>query len=238
LTVFHNRHWDLDYQMVNNIINNKLLGELCSIESRVMTYGPEWSNYGVAEFNPQWRTQAAYGGGFLTDWGPHLVEQVLDLTGEWPASISCQLRSHLWATEVDDYFFVRIIMPSGLLITLEASNNARTPLPRWFIVGKEGTLLAKGAWGQWTEMSINTSLCDMPVDISPQGAGPSSGQKGMDVGETLSENFYLDLARCITTGNKPTVTAERARDVIAILEAAREANKTGVCVTPVPPKAS
>ena len=57
----------------------------------------------MPQFNPQWRLQKVYGGGFLADWGPHLIEQCLDLTGAWPEGVTCQLRSQLWATKVEDY---------------------------------------------------------------------------------------------------------------------------------------
>ena len=231
LTVFHNRRWDRDYQMVKTLVERGVLGELLTLDSRVMTYGPEWTTYGVPEFNPQWRIQAAYGGGFLADWGPHLVEQVLDLTGEWPVSVTAQLRSHLWATEVEDYFFMRLIFPSGLLVTLEGSNNARQPLPRWFVVGRKGTLTADGVWGQWTDMHILGSVAGVEMDLSPQDVGPSSGGRNYDVGEELSTIFYEDLAEAISSGRPPAITAQRARDVMAILEGARESSASGRTVT-------
>jgi len=236
LTVFHNRRWDRDYQLVKKVVQERLLGDLFSIESRVMTYGPEWATYGVPEFNPAWRTQKAWGGGFLADWGPHLVEQCLDLTGEWPVSLVCQLRSQLWATEVDDYFFVRLTFPSGLLVTLEGSNNARIPLPRWFVVGREGTLVAEGAWGRWTDMRIRRAMAEVTMDLVPQGVGPSSGSRGLDVGDELSTHFYTDLREALSTGRKPAITAERARDVMLILDAARQSNDSGQVVMPGPPK--
>ena len=55
LTVFHNRRWDQDYQMLKRLVNQGVLGELLTLDSRVMTYGPEWTTYGVEEFNPTWR---------------------------------------------------------------------------------------------------------------------------------------------------------------------------------------
>jgi predicted dehydrogenase len=190
------------------------------------------TTYGVPEFNPKWRIQAAYGGGFLADWGPHLVEQVLDLTGEWPVSVTCQLRSHLWAVEVEDYFCMRLTFPSGLPVTLEGSNNARLPLPRWFAVGREGTLVADGAWGKWTDMRIRGTISDVTMDLLPQGIGPSSGGRAYDVGEELSACFYDDLTEALTTGRPPAITAQRARDVMAILEAARQSNASGQTVKP------
>jgi len=227
LTVFHNRRWDRDYQMVKKLVQDNLLGELLTLESRVMTYGPEWATYGVPEFDPRWRTKAAFGGGFLADWGPHLVEQCLDLTGEQPTSLACQLRSQLWATEVEDYFNIRLTFPSGLLVTLEGSNNARFPLPRWFLVGRSGTLIADGAWGNWTDMRIRTNLSGVTMELTPQDIKSSSGSRNMDVGEELSACFYNDLAEALHTGRPPAITAQRAREVMVILETARQSSKCG-----------
>jgi predicted dehydrogenase len=234
LTVFHNRRWDRDYQMVKAVAERGVLGELLTLDSRVMTYGPEWATYGVPEFNPRWRTEAAYGGGFLADWGPHLVDQVLDLTGAWPASVTCQLRSHLWAKEVEDYFFLRLAFPSGLLVTLEGSNNARVPLPRWFVVGRESTLIADGTWGCWTDMQIRGTVAGMTMDLLPQGIGPSSGVRNYDVGEELSAFFYGDLAEALEAGRPPAVTMRRARDVMVILDAAHRSSESQETVALVP----
>ncbi len=230
MTVFHNRRWDRDYQMLKQLVDGGMLGDLLTIDSRVMTFGPEWANYGVAEFNPQWRLQKAYGGGFLADWGPHLVEQILDLTGEWPESLYCQMRSDLWASEVEDYFNIDMAFASGLTVKIEGSNNARLPLPRWFVVGEQGTLMANGAWGQWTDMRIRGVLEGVPMDFVPQDVGPSSGSASMDVGEGLSAVFYDDLADAMAKGRDSAITAQRARDVMAILEAARDSAREGEVV--------
>lgn len=227
LTVFHNRHWDPDYLIVKQMVRNHLLGDLLTLDSRVMTFGPEWTTFGVPEFDPGWRLKAAHGGGFLGDWGPHLVEQVLDLTGAWPSSVNCQLRSQLWAVEVEDYFNIRLTFPSGLLVTLEGSNNARMPQDRWFVVGSEGTLCADGTWGRWTDMRIRGVVAGLPVDLIPQDVGPSSAGRKFDVSDGLSETFYSDLSGVLQTGRQPEITAQHARDVMAVLEAARESNATG-----------
>ena len=184
LTVFHNRYWDRDFRMVHSFVRAGALGELLSIEARVMTYGPERANYGVPEFNSTWRTQAAYGGGFLADWGPHLVAQCLGLAGAWPSHVTCHLRSQMWATEVDDAFYLRLTFDSGLLVTIEGSNNARLPLPRWFVVGGEGTLRAEGAWGRWTEMQVRQTLGGMVVDMSPQGVDSATAGAAWPWGTT------------------------------------------------------
>ena len=238
LAVFHNRYWDKDFRMVKALVEEKALGDLLAIDARVMTYGPEWANYGVPDFNPQWRIQAVYGGGFLADWGPHLVLQCLDLAGAWPTSVFCQLRSQLWATEVDDYFFLRLSFASGLLITIEGSNNSRLPLPRWFVVGRDATLMAEGAWGRWTTMTLRTALAGMTVDVQPQGVAASSGGRNYDVGDDLSAQFYSNLADAIKKGSPLAISTERARDIIAVLEAARASHAGGTPVAIAEPVAN
>ncbi len=236
LSVFHNRYWDRDFRMVQGFKAAGVFGDLLSVEARVMTYGPEWANYGVPEFNSTWRTQAAYGGGFLADWGPHLVAQCLDLAGAWPTQVTCHLRSQMWATEVDDAFYLRLTFDSGLLVTIEGSNNARIPLPRWFIVGQEGTLRAEGAWGRWTEMQVRRTMGGMVVDVAPLDIESATAGKSMAVGEDLSVQFYTDLQRALADGAKPTITGEFARDIIAVLEAARQSHETGNTVALAAPR--
>ncbi|MCJ7518250.1 MAG: hypothetical protein MUO42_01070 [Anaerolineaceae bacterium] len=53
LTVFHNRRWDRDYLMIKKLKWEGLFGSLFSIDSRVRTFRPDWSTYGVKEYDPQ-----------------------------------------------------------------------------------------------------------------------------------------------------------------------------------------
>lgn len=227
LTVFHNRRWDRDYLMIKKFFQEGRFGSLFSIDSRVMTFGPEWSTYGVKEYDPQWRTKAAYGGGFLADWGPHLVDQCLDLSCEWPKSVSCELRSHLWATEVEDSFTLRLSFPSGLLATIEGSNNTRIPLPRWFVVGEKGTLISKGEWGKWTEMRFKGLVDDKEAEFEPKPASEGDGLESFGVDTELTARFYTDLHEALMKGREPVIKAKFARNVMAVLEAARRSAKEG-----------
>ena len=236
LLVFHNRHWDSDYQMVKQTVRQGLLGELMTVESRIMTYGPEWLTFGVPEFRPSWRVEAAYGGGFLNDWGAHVLEQLLDLTEEWPASVTCHLRRGVWATETDDYFDMKLCMPSGLLVTVIGTNDARLPLPRWFVVGREGTLLADGAWGNWGDIRIRATIGGTITDLTPQAAGPTSAARSMEVSDALSAHFYADLREVLATGRRAEVPVTRARDAIAIMDAARRSAAIGQAVAPAQPR--
>jgi predicted dehydrogenase len=98
-------------------------------------------------------------------------------------------------------------------------------------VGRSGTLIADGAWGHWTDMRIRTTLSDVLMELTPQDIGPSSGSRNMDVGEELSAFFYKDLAEAIRTDRSPAISAQRGRQVMTILEAARQSSKSGQTIS-------
>jgi len=74
------------------------------------------------------------------------------------------------------------------------------------------------------------------MDLTPQDVGPSSGSRSFDVGEELSAYFYGDLAEALKSGRPPAITMQRGRDVMAILEAARQSNQNRQTVLLVPRK--
>jgi len=80
-------------------------------------------------------------------------------------------------------------------------------------------------------MRIRNTTTGMTMDLVPQDVGPSSGGCAYDVGEELSAFFYGDLAEALAAGRPPAINAQRGRDVMAILEAARHSNATGQTVT-------
>ncbi|MCJ7736903.1 MAG: hypothetical protein MUQ10_06250, partial [Anaerolineae bacterium] len=74
---------------------------------------------------------------------------------------------------------------------------------------------------------IRGVVSDIPMDLAPQGVGPSSGGRNYDVGEELSARFYEDLAEALAQNRPPAITAQRARDGMVVLDAARRSNACG-----------
>ena len=60
----------------------------------------------------------------------------------------------------------------------------------------------------------------------------------MAVGDDLSVQFYSDLEHALADGIPPTITAEFARDIIAMLEAPRHSHGTGGTVAIPTPHAT
>jgi predicted dehydrogenase len=233
LTVFHNRRWDRDFQMVRALVERGVLGDLLTVDSRIYMAGDlygAWGTYGITESWPNWRLEAAYGGGYLADWAPHMVDQCVTLVGDWPTAVWAMRRSDVWTHEVDDYFAMHLTFPSGPAVTLEASNNSRMAPPRWFVVGRKGALTAPGEWARWPEIQVRADLDGILTELSPQEMVCSATPRRYGTGDSLSDHFYSDLYEALTSGRGPSITAEYARDIMIVIDAARRSDASGQVV--------
>lgn len=64
LTVFHNRRYDPDFLAVREAVRSGRLGEIYSVDLRLCAWG-SGASFGARDFRPQWRHEAAWGGGAL-----------------------------------------------------------------------------------------------------------------------------------------------------------------------------
>jgi len=133
LTVHQNRRWDKDYQAMRQSVEDGTLGKVYSIESRV--FGTVGGMYG-------WRAFKAYGGGMVLDWGVHLFDQLLYMYPDKKiVDVKAELMHLLEVNkEVDDYFKVMLKLEDGPVLTVEVGSYAFRALPRWYVVGDNGTL--------------------------------------------------------------------------------------------------
>lgn len=101
LTVHHNERRDPDYLAVSRVIGEGQIGEPFHIQSRHMIYsslvtGPA---SGVPNFHPQWRIEKGHGAGALSEWGSHIIDQVLQLVPSKPEIAWGDIRNVVcWST--------------------------------------------------------------------------------------------------------------------------------------------
>lgn len=131
LTVHQNRRWDRDYRVMREVVQTGKLGKVYSIESRV--FGTAGGMFG-------WRAFKEFGGGMLLDWGVHLVDQLLMMYPDQKVtSVYARLMS-LLKQEVDDYDKLTLTLDDGPALTVEIGTYAFRSLPRWYVIGDDGTL--------------------------------------------------------------------------------------------------
>jgi scyllo-inositol 2-dehydrogenase (NADP+) len=215
LSVFHNRRWDWDFVTIKRLIWQGSIGQPLLIESSVCRHSMPRS----------WRGKEAEAGTILHDWGAHLVDHALQL-GLGP----CR-RLAAWVLEapwqgVDSGGHGRIVMEfDGTLFQAETSRVCRIDRPRWWIVGSDGGFVKYGVDPQ--EDALRAGDIDRASELeSHRGIIRTEGEGGEIVERWVPsirshwDSYYANIAGHLLHQEPLAVTAEQARDVVRVLEAA------------------
>jgi len=127
--VHQNRRWDEDFLTMKKIYDDKLLGDVFNIESRV---------HGSRGIPGDWRGEKEHGGGMVLDWGVHIIDQMLQMVKEKVKTVYCKL-DHVTNEIVDDGFKLFLTFESGKTALLEVGTSNFVELPRWYMQGNNGT---------------------------------------------------------------------------------------------------
>ncbi|MCL2874421.1 MAG: Gfo/Idh/MocA family oxidoreductase [Defluviitaleaceae bacterium] len=129
-TINQNRRTNRDFLLMEEYVKKGLLGDIYAIESRIE------GSRGVPK---GWRTLKALGGGMLLDWGVHLIDQIMYMIDEKITNVFCKMYS-IHYPDVDDNFRLTLTFESGLTAQIEVGTNNFIAHPRWYVLGKQGTL--------------------------------------------------------------------------------------------------
>ncbi len=132
-TINQNRRQDRDYLVVKKAIKDGLVGRPSVIESRVQ------GSRGIPE---GWRCYSVAGGGMMLDWGVHLLDQLMQIVDSKVTCVYAQMIKEKWE-EVDEYFKVILTFENGVYGHVEVGTNNFILLPRWYIMGTDGSLEIK-----------------------------------------------------------------------------------------------
>jgi predicted dehydrogenase len=169
-TVHQNRRWDKDFRIVKEIIETGELGNVYAIHSRL--HGTRGAMFG-------WRAEPEHGGGMIYDWGVHFVDQLMWMLGfDAIKSVFCKTVK-VKTPEVEDYFFLLLDLKNGAHVQMEVGTWVLNQLPRWMILGDEGTAYINdftrsgGIAGSWCQMDTgvtNLAHAGLPLEEVIQAA--------------------------------------------------------------------
>ena len=152
-TVHQNRRWDEDYLTIKKVFDENLLGDIFRIESRV---------HGSRGIPSDWRGIPEHGGGMVLDWGVHILDQALQMIPGKVKSVYASL-NHITTELVDDGFFAELTFESGLVYIAEVGTSNFINLPRWYVLGRNGSAVIddfsnKGKMVRITDWSKNDAV--------------------------------------------------------------------------------
>ncbi len=229
-TVHQNRRMDKDYLMVKKALEDALLGEVFSIESRVQ------GARGVPE---GWRQYKETGGGMMLDWGVHLIDQIMMMIPERVVSVYAKMYSIKYP-EVDDNFKLIFTFESGKTAHVEVGTCNFIAMPRWYVTGDSGTLLIED-WScrgrvvraiatqeEWEEEIVYTKAG--PTKTMAPRRKETTKEITLKEPETDYSETYRALVAAKEGKGAPLVDAIETLRVMQVMEAAFKSWDTGEVV--------
>lgn len=222
LSVFHNRRWDADYLLIKEYLTNHILGGLISIESWVRESVPPAEG---------WRSSRSRGGGVFSDWGAHLLDQLLTLDPTPLVSVYCHMEYAVPAVDVETHATCILQYEDGIRHTLHTSKLYHTDDKGFNVLGAGGRLEIHGfdlkglrqrerLWSlPTTKPACSGRLYSFgksqPVDIAAEGHW---------------QMYYQNIADHLLRGAPLAVTPNSALRVMLTLDAAFRSAQTGQIV--------
>ena len=205
LSVFHNRRYDGDFLAMKETIEKGLIGDIFQIQA---------ASGGYHHPGTWWRADKAISGGIMYDWGAHFMDWILNFqSGKKVTQVTG------WFDQTnEDHGKIIVRFEDGSSAELTQSTITAVPQPRWRILGTKGGILEDGSVKDGFKLYTRVADITATADIRNK--------------PTEWNSYYKDLAAHLNEGKPSPVTAESARRIIAVLEAAEESSRIGQSVAP------
>ena len=218
-TVHQNRRWDEDYLTMKKIFDEKLLGEVFRIESRV---------HGSRGIPGDWRQEKEQGGGMVLDWGVHLLDQTLQMMGKTKLKTVYATVTNITNQVVDDGFTAHLVFDSGVEVLVEVGTSNFISLPRWYMLGQDGTAIIED-WKLTGRIVRATGLNETDVVPVRTAAGLTKTMaprrddtiktEELPIVKSDIRDFYRNVMSALQNAEEPKIKLPEVMRVMKLMEA-------------------
>jgi predicted dehydrogenase len=202
--------WGCDLRRLRQLFAEKAVGNVFCIRRAVNSFGTR----------SDWQTERRYGGGYLLNWGPHIVDTPALLAGSEVESVYGRMKQTINPGDVEDCFFATINLANGVLVQAEYSVSVE-PLPNWFIQGDRGTIVVREK-----NLKLYKHVPSRPEN--PTNAFTMAAQDETVIEETLEgelygdeKEIYAEVAQAVREEKPYPVTPDDALQLTRVLDAIR-----------------
>jgi predicted dehydrogenase len=216
LMVFQPHRATAEVAAARHVIESDLLGPIFMIKRERSSYVRR----------NDWQSLKKYGGGMLNNYGAHLIDQLLYLTGSKAAKIACHLRSIASLGDADDVVSALIEMESGVVCSLEINMAAAQSLPSWTIMGKRGTAVFDDEKQVFNlRYYLEKELSDLQLNSGLASDGRRYDnldripwhEAQVAVADFSQLDFYDRVYDYFALGEKPFVPIQETREVMRVI---------------------
>ena len=175
----------------------------------------------------------------VLDWGVHILDQMLQLVPEKITRVHCSL-SHLTSTEVDDGFRILLTFANGATAMLEVYTNNFIQLPRWYMLGLDGSAIIND-WSLSGKMVRVTTRSEKDVAPVKTAAGLTKTMAPRNKRTTETEplpvvttditDFYKNVMATLQGRAEILITHPQLMRVMKLMEAAFESDRRGQVIS-------
>ncbi len=200
---------------IREIVDSGEIGKVFQVKRLESTFG----------LRSDWQTLSEYGGGYLLNWGPHVIDQPLALFDSPVKSVYSEQRQVIMPGDTEDDYYV--IMKTENEITFQSEFRISVSgMPNWVVMGDRGTIFAYNN-------KIITHKVTLPESVDPNNY---RGEVDAEVQEETIEKpryygdefkIYKHIASVLKGEEEYSISLETALQVNNIIDAAKQSGKTG-----------
>jgi len=205
--------WGCDLRRLQELMAEGAIGKVFLIRRVVSSFATRCD----------WQTERRYAGGYVMNWGAHIVDPPAVLMNSRVESVYGKMRQTINPGDTEDLFMAIMTLADGTIVQAEYTVSAEA-IPNWFIQGDRGTIVVCGK-----ELKIHRSDPGQPDD--PTRYATMQAKEDSVVEETLKgaiygdeHEIYVGVARAIRGEGEAPFSTDDALEVSRILEAIRISN--------------
>ena len=171
----------------------------------------------------------------LYDWGVHLLDQVLMLKGKTKLNYVYASVFNITNQLVDDGFTAMLTFEDGMEILVEVGTSNFISLPRWYIVGQNGTALIRD-WTSGAEIVSAAGVDEHDVVPVHTASGITKTmaprreenihKTEIPVVESSIYDFYRNVSKALDGEEEIIVKLPEVMRVMRLMEAVKRSAET------------
>ncbi len=203
-----------DLRRLRELVSEGAIGKVFMVRRVVSSFGTR----------DDWQTERRYGGGYLLNWGPHIVDPPILLVGSPVKSVYGRMKQTINPGDVEDVFMAVMTLEDGTIVQVEYTISAEK-LPSWVLQGDRGTIIVRG-----NDLAIHRAQLASAAD--PTQFATMQSKDDAVTHETIQgalygaeHEIYSEVAAAIRGECDFAVKPEDALELSRILDAVRASNE-------------